>query len=45
MQKSRRDKKHEREYRRMPDRGNENRREVSESRRLLVIVMVRRCHD
>jgi hypothetical protein len=45
MQKSWRDEKHQRENRRVPNRGDENRREISKARRLLVIVMFRRCHN
>ena len=41
MQKSRRDKKHERENRDVPECGDENRREVSESRRILIAIMIR----
>ena len=41
MQKSRCDKKHERENRHVSEAGDENRREVSESRRVLIAIMVR----
>src|SRR5208337_85531 len=36
MQKARRDEEHHREQRRVPERGDEDRREISDSRRLLV---------
>src|SRR5208283_3248115 len=44
QKKARRDEEHNREQRRVAKRGDENRREISDSRRLLVSVTVRRCH-
>jgi hypothetical protein len=41
MQKSRRDKKHERENRDVSECGDENRREVSEPRRIFIAIMIR----